>query len=189
MTVDYLSQDSTSVQFDGRLTIIIGHLQFGRSVYLDEILEQMGLVEHYFITAALHSVLYSSKIGLLGEWNNSYFDEMWDYALPYAIYEYGSDFDKMLISNEHHIKAYAKSLYLYYQNYLFSAMHSRANFYSQLIINRCDVYLGHGYSLISFGNLNHEYFDRYSTITVGHLSLEFPWNFEVANTDDNAPIP
>lgn len=189
MTVDYLSQDSMSAQFDGRLTIIVGHMQFGRSAEIDEILQQMGIVEHYLITAALHSVLYSSKVGLLGEWNNSYFDEMWDYALPYTIYEYGSDFEKMLLSNEHRIKEYAKWLYLQYQNYLFSSMHSRADFYSQLIKHRCDVYLGYGYTLISFGNLNHEYFDRYSTLTVGHLSLEFPWNFEVANTDDDASIP
>jgi hypothetical protein len=189
MTVtDFSLQDSTSKNCN-TLTIIVGHIQFHRDSYIDGILQRLALSDQHLIAAAAHSLLYSTPTGILGEWNNDYFNELWDYALPSSFYEYGDSFEKLVILNEEHIRSYASWLLLQYQNYLFSAFHSHYGFYDEIAKQGGYVFSGTNYSLITFGNHNDEYFDRYCTYTVDALPIRPGDNVKVTNNNGHAPLP
>lgn len=185
--MDYSLQDTTSDNYD--LTIIVNHHQFNRQPAIDEILHQLGIYENHLIAAAMHSLMYSTPVGLLGEWYSNYFDELWEYAVPASVYEFGSDFEKMLAYNEHTILDYAKWLFLQYQNYLFSSMHGYADFYNHVAKQRGYVFLGTNFSLITFGNISNEYFTRYSSISSSPIPIEQPSRFKLANPVDPTTLP
>ena len=172
MSMESLSHGTMLPNTNETLTIIIPHVKYGRSAEVDEILLRLGLYEHYLIAAAAHSVLYSDKrYGMLSEWNNDYFEYLWEYALPSSFYEYGSDFEKHVLVNERDIYSYARWLLLLYQNLMFSAMNEFSAYYNYIAQQGGCVFLGTKNSLNVFGYHKHEYFDRYCSGSISSLPI------------------
>lgn len=154
------------------MTIIVPYQYYHRQTDADTILSQLDLYELHYIAAAAHSIFYSTGEGITGNRNLEFWDEIWDYALPAGYYEYGSDFEKMVLSNEHHLREYALGLVNHYRNVIYNAVIRHFQFYNWVAMQGARVFPGSTYALIVFGNHNHEFFDRYcvppaSSIPIG----------------------
>lgn len=172
MQTNLPSHESKSLNSDS-IVLIINHVLVGRSAEVDQILQQMCIYDHHLIAFAAESLFYTTSLGLEGEWDNSQLNLNWEYALPYAVYEYGDSFEKKVLSNSNDIYAYMFDLYRQYQLYLYHAiMHSgQIERIQSLALHGATIYTGNNFSLINIGENNESSFQQYDVAPTFAFSI------------------
>lgn len=157
-----LLPESKSPNTDSTL-LLIGHLLTNRSVETDEILSKMCIYDHHLIACAADSILYSDPRGISGNWDNHLIEELWEYALPYSIYENGDSFEKLVISNAEDIYAYVFQIYHHYRTYLYNSIinSGHVTVIENLAKYGAVIYTGINFSLINIGRSNDQLFITY----------------------------
>lgn len=143
--------------------LLINHLLTNRSVETDTILSKMCIYDHQLIACALESILYSDPQGINGRWDDIFIEELWEYALPYAIYENGDSFEKLVICNAENIYAYMFQIYNHYRTYLYNSIHNSGQVatITNLAKYGAVIYTGINFSLINIGRSNDQLFVNY----------------------------
>lgn len=147
------------------LTLVITHITVNRSIEVDEILNSMCIYDHHLIACAAESILYSNPTGIYGIKDNQCIEELWEYALPYAVYENGDSFEKKVLYNMESIYRYMMYLYGFYQSVIYNGIVNKGsvNLIHCLSKQGAVILTGNNFSLINIGRTNDELYHIYDT--------------------------